>query len=226
MQFDLEFMLTVFPQIAKYIYVTLSISIISAIFGIALGLLLAIITKNKIKVLYPLAGIYISFFRGTPLLVQLFIFYYGLPQLIPQLSIINGYTATAIGLSLKNSAYFSEAIRGAITSVDAGQLEACLSVGMTKWQGMRRIVLPQATRVAIPSLANVYITLLKDTSLAFTLGVTEMLAQAKMIAADTFRFFECFLAVGIAYWIITIIFGFIQGWLEERLSRPYGQEAR
>lgn len=221
MNIDLAFVLEVFPQIAKFVYITLLLTIIAVIFGIIWGLVLAFITKNKVKMIYPLANAYISWFRGTPMLVQLFILYYGLPQLFPQLAFLDAFTAVVIALILKNGAYFSEAFRGAITSVEKGQLEACLSIGMTKWQGTRMVVLPQATRVAIPAMGNVVIQTVKDTSLAFLVGIPEMLANAKIIASTTYKYLEAYLAVGIAYWILTMVISFLQERLEERMERPY-----
>lgn len=219
--FDLLFMLEVLPRIIKYVYITLSITMLSMLIGICIGTGIALVRVYKIKVLYRLSGIYISFFRGTPLLVQLFLLYYGIPQVIPKFALLNAYSAAFIGLSLNSGAYMAEIIRGAIHSVDKGQMEACLSVGMTPWQGMKRVVLPQAARVAIPALGNTFIGLLKESSLAFTLGVSEMLAQAKMSAAATYKFFESYLAVAIIYWLITICFSQLQKKLEESMNKAY-----
>ncbi|WP_240419491.1 amino acid ABC transporter permease [Paenibacillus periandrae] len=221
MKIDFEFMLGLFPNLLKYVHITLGIAIVAMIIAIILGLVLAIITKNKVKILNPIANVYISFFRGTPTIVQLFIFYFGLPQLIPGFSIINAITATIIALGVRNSAFLSEVFRSALTSVDPGQLEAGLSVGMTKWQVLRRIVLPQAMRIAIPPTGNFFIILVKETSLAFTIGVAEIFAQAKMSAAATYKFFESFLAVAIMYWIITIIWTILQKKIEEKVNKPY-----
>lgn len=219
--FDPIFMLEVFPKIFKYVYLTLGIAMISMLIGLCIGTLLALVRIYKIKGIHSLVKVYISFFRGTPLLVQLFLLYYGLPQVIPKLAEMNAYTAAFVGLSLNSAAYMSEIIRGAIAAIDKGQMEACMSVGMTSWQGMRRIVLPQAARIAIPSLGNTFISLLKESSLAFTLGVSEMLAQAKMTAAATYRVFESYMVVALMYWGITIIFSYIQGKLEEKMSKAY-----
>ncbi|SHJ78644.1 amino acid ABC transporter permease [Paramaledivibacter caminithermalis] len=219
--FEPMFMLEVFPRILKYVYVTLGIAVISMFIGLCIGTLIALIRIYKIKGLNSFMKVYISFFRGTPLLVQLFLLYYGLPQVIPKLAEMNAYTAAFIGLSLNSGAYMSEIIRGAIGAIDKGQMEACLSVGMTSWQGMKRVILPQAARVAIPALGNTFISLLKESSLAFTLGVSEMLAQAKMAAAATYRVFESYLVVALMYWMITIVFSYIQGKIEEKLSKAY-----
>lgn len=221
MSIDLKFMLNLFPQLLKVVHLTLGIAVVSMVIAIALGLILAIITKNKVKVFYPLANIFISFFRGTPTLVQLFLFYFGLPQIFPSFSVIDAVTATILGLGVRNAAFLAEVFRSALISVDPGQMEASLSVGMTKWQALRRIVLPQATRIAIPPTGNFFIILVKETSLAFTLGVAEIFAQAKMSAAATYKFFESFLAVAILYWVITVLWTLVQAKIEKMINRPY-----
>ncbi|AOT69194.1 amino acid ABC transporter permease [Geosporobacter ferrireducens] len=218
---DTAFMLGVSPRIFQYVHVTLSLTFISSLIALCIGTTLALIATYRIKLLYPLSRVYISFFRGTPLLVQLFLLYYGIPQIIPQFSRMNAYTAAFLGLSLHSAAYMAESIRGAIKSVDKGQMEACLSLSMTPWQGMKRVVLPQAARVAIPSLGNSLIDLVKSSSLAFTLGVSEMLAQAKMSAAATYKFFESYLVVVMVYWLITICIGYFLEKLEMRLNKAY-----
>ena len=191
------------------------------VFAIILGLVLAFIRNSKVPVLYEIAGLYISFFRAIPMLVQLFLIYYGLPQLFPAFTAMEALTAAIIGLSLKESAYLAEIFRAALNSVDKGQLEACLSVGMTKVQAYRRILLPQATRNALPATGNQFISLIKETSLAFTLGVVELFAEAKIMAAESLKFFETYLAVAIVYWILIILYSYFQRLFEKRLGRPY-----
>lgn len=221
MNFDVSHMLELFPRLLKFVHLTLGMAIAAMAIAIALGLVLAIITKNKVRLLYPVANIFISFFRGTPTLVQLFLFYFGLPQLFPAFSVLDAFTVTVLGLGVRNAAFLSEVFRSAITSVDPGQWEAGLSVGMTKWQTLWRIVLPQAVRIAVPPTGNFFIILVKETSLAFTLGVAEIFAQAKMSAAATYKFFESFLSVAILYWLITIAWTFVQSRIERRLEKPY-----
>ncbi|AKN30814.1 ABC transporter permease [Clostridium carboxidivorans P7] len=219
--FDINYMMGIFPLLLKYTHLTISLALISMILGLSIALILVIILNYDIKLINPLLKVYISFFRGTPLLVQLFLLYYGLPQIIPILKNINAYTAAIIGLSMNSSAYMVEILRGAIGSVDKGQMEAVKALGMTSWQGMKRIVLPQAARVAIPALGNTFVDLLKSSSLAFTLGVAEILAQAQMSAAATYKFFENYLAVALIYWVIIIFFNHIQKILEVRMNHAY-----
>lgn len=218
---DWEFMISAFPTLIQALPITLFMAIAAMIFAIIGGLILALITKNKIPVLHQLSKLYISFFRGVPTLVQLFLIYYGLPQLFPEMSKMTALTAAIIGLSLKNAAYLAEIFRAALNSVDDGQLEACLSVGMTKFQAYRRIILPQAIRNAIPAKGNTFIGLLKETSLAFTLGVMEMFAQGKMYASGNLKYFETYLAVAIVYWVLTMIYSMLQDLFERAMSKPY-----
>ncbi|TDY59268.1 amino acid ABC transporter permease [Bacillus subtilis] len=218
---DWEFMISAFPTLIQALPITLFMAIAAMIFAIIGGLILALITKNKIPVLHQLSKLYISFFRGVPTLVQLFLIYYGLPQLFPEMSKMTALTAAIIGLSLKNAAYLAEIFRAALNSVDDGQLEACLSVGMTKFQAYRRIILPQAIRNAIPATGNTFIGLLKETSLAFTLGIMEMFAQGKMYASGNLKYFETYLAVAIVYWVLTIIYSILQDLFERAMSKPY-----
>ncbi|MEC0531367.1 amino acid ABC transporter permease [Bacillus spizizenii] len=218
---DWEFMISAFPTLIQALPITLFMAIAAMVFAIIGGLILALITKNKISVLHQLSKLYISFFRGVPTLVQLFLIYYGLPQLFPEMSKMTALTAAIIGLSLKNAAYLAEIFRAALNSVDDGQLEACLSVGMTKLQAYRRIILPQAIRNAIPATGNTFIGLLKETSLAFTLGVMEMFAQGKMYASGNLKYFETYLAVAIVYWVLTIIYSILQDMFERAISKPY-----
>ncbi|MCC2377289.1 amino acid ABC transporter permease [Bacillus wiedmannii] len=225
MKFDVTYFLESFPQLFKYVYITLGITVVSMIISFVIGIGLAIITKNKTKnktkFLYSIARVYISFFRGTPLLVQLFVLYFGLPQIFPTFTVLTAMQATLIGLSLNNAAYLSEIIRGSLNAVESGQMDACLSVGMTNKQAMRQIIFPQAIRVAVPSLGNNFVGLLKESSLSFALGVAEILAQAKMLAAQSYRYMESYLAVAIVYWIITIVISWGQKKLEKKLDAPY-----
>ena len=218
---DYTYMLDVFPRILRTAPLTLGLAFMAMILGLIIGTVLALIRVFKVKGLQHITRVYISFFRGTPLLVQLFMLYYGIPQIFPALSRMNALTAAVIGLSLHGAAFMAEIIRGAVSSVEKGQMEACLSVGMTSMQGMRRVILPQAVRVAIPSLTNSFISLIKESSLAFTLGVAEMMAHARMASAATYKFFENFLIALVIYWFISICISFLQDLLEDRLNKAY-----
>ena len=216
--FSISYAMKIFPKVLVGLKTTLIIAITSMIIGLIIGLILAMIRVYKIPVIKQIAEVYISFFRGTPLLVQLFILYFGLPQIFPELKDMSAYLAAIIGIGLNSSAYIAEVLRSSIGAIDKGQMEACYSLGMTKAQGLTRIVLPQAFRIAIPPLGNVFIDNIKSSSLAFTLGVVEILAQAQMIAADSFKFFEPYVIAALIYWAVILFFTFLQGRLEKKLS--------
>lgn len=216
---DLEYMLGLVPVIAGYVPLTIGMALAGMVCALLLACLLAVERVARVPVLDQFVQLFISFFRGTPLLVQLFLFYYGLPQILPVLAGINGVTAAIIGLTLHFSAYMAESIRAAILGVDRSQWEAAQAVGMTPSQSMRRIVLPQAARVAAPTLVNYFIDMIKSTSLAFTLGVTEMMGATQKEAAGSFLYFEAFLVVAVMYWAIVEALSFLQRRLEHRLNR-------
>jgi L-cystine transport system permease protein len=166
------------PYLLKGAVFTLQLSIGGMFFGLMLGFMLAL--NASVAACLPvrwLARFYISVFRGTPLIAQLFMIYYGLPQFGIELDPI---PAAMIGLSLNTAAYAAETLRAAISSIDKGQWEAGASIGMTRWQTMRRAILPQAARVALPPLSNSFISLVKDTSLAATIQVPELFRQAQL----------------------------------------------
>lgn len=216
--FDFMYSFKLIPMLIKASKTTLSLSVFGMLIGLIIGTILSIVRIYKFPILKQLAEIYISFFRGTPLLVQLFLLYFGIPQIIPSLQNMSAYTAALIGLGLNASAYIAEILRSAVTAIDKGQMEACLSVGMTKGEGLRRIIMPQAFRIAIPPLGNIFVDTVKGTSLAFTLGVVELLAKAQMAAASSYKFFESYIIVAIMYWIIIEIFNYLQRILEKKLS--------
>jgi putative amino-acid transport system permease protein len=223
MVLDLEYMAGLVPVILRYVPLTLGMAIVAMAIALVLAAVLAVVRVLKVPVLDRLVAIFISFFRGTPLLVQLFLFYYGLPQVVAAFRSIDGVTAAVTGLTLHFSAYMAESIRGAILGIDRSQWEAGASVGMTQVQLMRRIVLPQAARVAAPTLLNYFIDMIKSTSLAFTLGVTEMMGAAQKEAAGSFRYLEAFLVVALIYWAIVEALSFLQRRMEVRLGRAFAR---
>ncbi|MEQ5802429.1 amino acid ABC transporter permease [Halomonas sp. H10-9-1] len=218
---DVDYMLGLVPVLLRYLPLTLQMATVGMLLALILACGLAVIRVLQIPGLNAATLLFISFFRGTPLLVQLFLFYYGLPQLLAFLTQINGVTATIMGLTLHFSAYMAESIRAAIVGVDRSQTEAALSIGMTNGQLMRRIVLPQATRVAVPTLMNYFIDMIKATSLAFTLGVTELMGATQKEAAGSFLYFEAFITVALFYWGIVELLAWLQRRLEARLNEAY-----
>ncbi|SHG96532.1 amino acid ABC transporter permease [Ferrimonas marina] len=221
MGFDFDYMVSLLPFLMGHLGATLQMALWGLLFSMVLATAIAVIRVFRWPVLDQLCQLYISFFRGTPLLVQLFLLYYGLPQVFPSLVGMDAFTAAILGLTLHFAAYKAESIRAAILGVDRHQMEAALSVGMTQGQAMRRIILPQASRIALPSLMNYFIDMIKSTSLAFTLGVAEIMAAAQMEASSSFKFFEAFLAVALIYWAIVVVLTQLQSWAESRLNRAY-----
>ncbi|MFX0543545.1 amino acid ABC transporter permease [Roseovarius sp. S4756] len=220
---DLDYMLGLIPVLLGYVPLTLFMAGVGMVFALVLAALMAVERVAQVPVLDWLVRLFISFFRGTPLLVQLFLFYFGLPQMLSFLTQINGVTATIMGLTLHFSAYMAESIRAAILGVDRSQWEAGQAIGMTQGQLMRRIILPQAARVAAPTLVNYFIDMVKGTSLAFTLGVTELMGAAQKEAAGSFLYFEAFLVVAAIYWILVEALSWGQRRLETWLNKAHAR---
>jgi putative S-methylcysteine transport system permease protein len=220
---DFDYMMGLVPVLLSYLPLTLAMAAGSMVLALGLACALAVERVFKVPGLDLLVRLFISFFRGTPLLVQLFLFYYGLPQAVSFLTNINGVTAAIMGLTLHFSAYMAESIRAAILGVDRSQWEAGQAIGMTQGQMMRRIILPQAARVAAPTLVNYFIDMIKSTSLAFTLGVTELMGAAQKEAAGSFLYFEAFLLVAAIYWIIVEGLSFAQRHLETFLNKAHAR---
>ena len=204
------------PFLLKGAYFTVFLSLGGMFFGLLIGFGLALMRLSAIKLLSWTARVYVSFFRGTPLLVQLFMIYYGLPQLGIELDPL---PAALIGFSLNMAAYACEILRAAISSIDRGQWEAAASIGMTRGQAMRRAILPQAARTALPPLGNSFISLVKDTALAATIQVPELFRQAKLITARTFEIFTMYLAAALIYWVLASALAHLQNRLEARVNR-------
>jgi L-cystine transport system permease protein len=204
------------PLLKGALFYTLPLAIISFIVGIILAVLTALARISSVKIFRGIARFYVSAIRGTPLLVQLYILFYGLPNLG---IMIDPFPAAVIGFSLSVGAYSSEIIRAAILSIPKGQWEAGSSIGMTYSQNLKRIILPQATRVSIPPLSNSFIGLVKDTSLASTILVTEMFRKAQEIVATTYEVLLLYTEAAIIYWVICFLLSIIQQRLEVRLDR-------
>lgn len=228
--FDLRLVFSQIPKILSYLPVTLYLTLAAMLIGWMLGFVIAIVKKNKVPVLSQLAAVFVSVTRGTPIIVQLYLSYFGIPILLKYINYYQGtdYNINAIpsiifamvALGLNQSAFDSETIRAALTSVDRGQLEAAKSLGMSNFQVMRRIVFPQALIVALPSLGNSLIALVKGTSLAFTCSIVEMTAEAKILAGNNYRYFEAYCTLAIIYWLLTLLIekGFY--YLERKLQVP------
>jgi L-cystine transport system permease protein len=204
------------PLLKGALFYTFPLTLITFVCGIALAVLTALARISSSKVLIGIARFYVSAIRGTPLLVQLFILFYGLPSVG---IIIDPFPSAVIGFSLNVGAYASEIIRAAILSIPKGQWEAGYSVGMSYPQTLKRIILPQASRVSIPPLSNTFISLVKDTSLASLILVTEMFRKAQEIAAATYEVLLLYVEAALIYWVICFLLSFIQEGLERRMER-------
>ena len=218
------------PNLLKYLPTTLYLTFIALVIGLSIGLLIAVIRINKVPVLNQLSIGFVSLMRGTPIIVQLYITYFGIPIALKyfnyyhgtnyDINAIPGIVFAMVALGLNQAAFDSETIRSAIQSVDKGQIEAAKSMGMTGLQVLRRITLPQAITVALLPLGNSLIALIKGTSLAFTCSVVEITAAAKITAGKSYRYFEAYCSIAIIYWVITFVLERILVLIEKKTSIP------
>ena len=204
------------PMALAMIKVTLPLTAISFSLGLLIAVLTAIARIANIKILKQLSEFYIWIFRGTPLLVQLFIVYFGLPIVGITLDV---WAAAIITFSLNIGAYASEAVRAAVLSVPKGQWEAATALGMSYAQILRRIIAPQAARISLPPLSNIFISTLKDTSLAASITMVDMFMVAQRIAARTFDPLTLYVLAALFYLIVCTFLTFLQARLEKRFSR-------
>ncbi|MCP3653861.1 amino acid ABC transporter permease [Herbaspirillum huttiense] len=206
------------PLLEKAVVVTIGLGIGSFVLGSALGMLIALARISDARPLRWLAFAYVSVFRGTPLLIQILLIYFGLPNYGIT---IDPIPAALLALTLFSAAYLSENFRSGINAVDRGQWEAAWAMGMGYWKTLWRVILPQGLRIAIPPVGSRLIALMKDTSLASTVTVVELTRVADQLGATTFRYMDMFIIVGTIYWVINQLLTLLQTWLEEKLSRRY-----
>jgi len=213
------------PDLWTALPVTLELAVSSTLLGLGLGALFTWARLANRPLIAPASAALVSFLRGTPPLVQLFLVYYGLPLLLKPLGIdFDGWSKlwfAIVTFSLNAAGFFSENLRAAYLAVDPGQREAALSVGLTPFQAFVRIVGPQAVRVALPNLGNGFIGLLKETSLAYSIGVMELTGRAQVVAARGYgaRQLEIFIAVALIYWVVCIGLERLLVWAEARAGR-------
>ncbi|AJS60055.1 amino acid ABC transporter permease [Paenibacillus sp. IHBB 10380] len=199
-------------------YYTVLITLVSIFFGFIIGVITAMARMKGNRLVRGLARIYVSIIRGTPTLVQIFIVYYGL---VDYGITLGPLTAAFVTLSVNIGAFLSETFRGAIMSIPKGQTEAAYATGMTSWQTMRRIIYPQAIRVAIPPMGNTFIGMLKETSLVSTIAVTELLQSAKLLVAQYYVYMPFYIAIAAMYWVMSTVFSSILNAIEKRMSKAY-----
>lgn len=205
------------PYILEGIEVTIKIAIAAAFFGFGLGILLALFKIGGIKVLSWLADAYTSVFRGTPLVLQLLIIYYGLPQIIG--IDIDAYWAAVIGFGLNSGAYISEVIRAGILAVDKGQREASLALGIPYKRMMKDIILPQAMKNILPALMNEFITLTKESAVVTVIGAMDIMRRAYIVGGQTYRYFEPLLVAGLIYYLLIMGLTILGKVFERRLRK-------
>jgi cystine transport system permease protein len=197
---------------------TLLFAVAAMVGGLAIGFPVALMRISPWLVLRLPAGLYVSAMRGTPLLVQIFVIYYGLPSVGIEFTPV---TAGVLALSLNSGAYLSESLRGAIRAVSEGQWRAAFSLGLGYWQTLHHVVMPQALRIAVPSMSNTLISLIKDTSLVSVIALTELMLATKEVIATTFQPLPLYIAAACIYWALSLFFEALQRRAERRLNRGH-----
>jgi cystine transport system permease protein len=207
---------SLWPIVSGALVASIPLAFASMAIGLVIAVVIALMRLSGQPVLAGLARVYTSIIRGTPLLVQLFVVFYGLPSIGVRL---DPWPSAIIAFSLNVGGYAAEVIRAAILSVPKGQWEAAHTIGMSRGLALRRIILPQAARVSVPPLSNTFISLVKDTSLASVILVVELFRQAEQIATVSNQFLLIYLEAALVYWVICLILSFGQDALEKRLDR-------
>lgn len=224
---DFLYILNTLPKVASALPMTLVIMVLSLLFGMMFALLLAYLTLKNGPVSGKIAKAWISFMRGVPELVLLFLLYFGLPQVLLEIGVNVGNWNKMIfivaAFSFNISSFLAEVLRSSYLAVDRGQQEAAYSVGMNGLQAFTRIILPQAFAIALPNLGNTVIILFKDTSLAFTIGVVDMIGKAKMVGATNFgtKQLELYICVAILYWVVCFVLQKLTGLFEKMNKKGY-----
>ncbi|VVE45845.1 amino acid ABC transporter permease [Pandoraea soli] len=205
------------PVLLQGTVLTIKFALMSMVFGLVIGVSVAIMGIGNVRVLRGIARTYVSIMRGTPLLVQIFVIYYGLPGVGIAL---DPTPAGVLTLSLNVGAYLSESMRGALEGMPRGQWLAAYSLGLSYWQTLRYVIAPQALRIAVPSLGNSLISLIKDTSLVSVITVTELLRSAQEVIATTYQPLPLYLACAAIYWVLSTGLSALQRRIEKRLALP------
>ncbi|WP_125614359.1 amino acid ABC transporter permease [Specibacter cremeus] len=238
MKFDWTFffqsLLTPSPAFLTGLILTIVISVVSMALALVLGTLIALMGRSRFPILRWVAGIYVWIVRGTPLLVQLMIIYLGFAAIglfkfedltILGISLLAAVQAAILGLTINESAYVAEIVRAGLESVDRGQTEASMALGMRPGAAMRWIILPQAMRIIIPPLGNNFNGLMKNTSVLSIIGVSEMFLVAQAISSATFKTFEILIVAAIYYLALTTIWAFAQALIERKLNAQVGNDS-
>lgn len=214
MNFDFALIMRSIPLLLEGALITVEITSLSVGFGFVIGILLALARLSSFRIARWFVAIYVDFIRGTPLLVQIFLLYFALPLLTGQR--IEPFFAAIAACSLNSGAYIAEIFRSGIQSIDVGQMEAGRSLGLTWWQVMRFVILPQAFKRVVPPLGNEFIAMLKDSSLVSVIGFEELTRRGQLIISRTYATFEIWLAVAFMYLIMTLVISRLVSYLERR----------
>jgi putative amino-acid transport system permease protein len=214
-------MLEVLPSLFYAGRFTLYLTLVASFFGLIIGLILAVISYYEIKILNPIAKVYLFVMRGAPLVALLYFFYYGLASYSDFVSEMNPLNAVSIIISLTAGGFMAESIRGALISVEEGQKDAAYSLGLTNAELMRRVIIPQAVRIAVPSLFNNVISITKMTSLSFMLGVVDIMGAARLEGSRTFSYFEIYGGVIIVYLVLVGLLMLVQRYVARKSSEAY-----
>lgn len=216
MNLNTELMADSLPLLLAGAAITVQITAISVAMGLVIGCMIGIARLCKVKLLRYLANIYVDFIRGTPLLIQIFLVYFALPAMTGNR--VDPFLAAVTACSINSGAYIAEIFRGGIQSIDKGQMEAGRSLGMTWWQTMRYIILPQAFKRIIPPLGNEFIAMLKDSSLVSVIGFEELTRRGQLVIARTYASLEIWMVVAFIYLIMTFAVARFTGLLEKRFD--------
>lgn len=229
MKLDFQFILEALPDIASYIPVTLQIAAVSFVIAFLFGMILALITYKQIHILNPIAKVFISLIRGTPMILQIYVIYnlgpYLIAELFTKLGItfnvynINNIYYAYVALALTPMVAIAEAVRSGLVSVDKGQYEAALAAGLSRKSAYLRVVFPQVFAIEIPVLCTAVINLMKSTSLAFMMAVTDITGRAKILGGQSLRYFEAYIVVFIVYILLIVIVEKLIKLLEVRITK-------
>lgn len=232
LRFDPAYVLEHYDFVLQGALTTIGISVVSILIATVLALLGALGRLSNNSIASGVSGFYVSIVRGTPLLIQIYLIYLGLPQIgrtletygmtqLGDLFILSAIQSGVLALSLNYGAYMTEIFRAGIQSIGHGQREAAESIGMSRWQTLRRVVLPQAVRIIIPDIGNQFIAMQKDSALVSVMGIWEITYRANRFARKDSKFMEMFLLAAALYWILTIISSWLEGRLEKRMAHAY-----
>lgn len=217
--FSFKFMDTYGQFFADGVWMTLKLAALAVLFGTIFGTLLGLQRISKKKIWRILSAIYVEFVRGTPLLVQLYLFRYGLIILFPALSKMSVFIPCVVAMAFNSTGYVAEIMRAGISAVDVGQMEAGRSLGLTHWQTMQRIILPQAFKNILPALGNEFVTIIKESSICSVVGVFDLMYMADLVRAGTARPFEPLVVAALLYLCMTYPLSKLMGLLEKRMKR-------